>query len=68
MDKQYFMKSDLAARWGVKRQTVNNWAHRHSDFPEPAFTLGNDHIPVYQIDAVERYESRRGLKQEVKKG
>lgn len=61
-EKKYFIKSDMAERWGVKRQTINSWEKRNpDDFPQPEFWLGNNYMPVYSLEAVKDYEQRKGL-------
>lgn len=54
-------KSDMATRWNVSRQVVNNWESRHSDFP-PEFTrVDNGRLPLYLESDVAVYESTRDL-------
>lgn len=55
-------KIDIANRWGLSRQNVNNLANRHSDFPEPSFYIANGKIPLYKLEDVEAYEKRRKRK------
>jgi hypothetical protein len=55
----------MAERWGVKRQTVANWAARYNDFPKPlkGLIVETAKTPtVYPLYEVERYEKARGLK------
>lgn len=60
--KKYFIKSDLASRWGVPRQTVNSWEKRNpNEFPEPEFWLGNNYMPVYKLEDIEAYEQQKGI-------
>lgn len=57
-----FTKQALAARWGVDRQTVQNWSARHNDFCKPVEGLvvgAGSYYPLYEV---ERYEQLRGLK------
>lgn len=61
-NEQYFTKADMGRRWGVSPQRINNWEHRHPEFPQPVFRLGNGNIPVYTLEDVERYERVKGLK------
>lgn len=63
-----FTKQALAERWGVDRQTVQNWSKRHIDFCEPVEGLvvgAGSYYPLYEV--VE-YEIRRGLKVNERKG
>jgi hypothetical protein len=54
-------KSDMAMRWNVTRQVVNNWSNRHEDFPPEITRVDNDRLPLYlEIDVI-RYEEARGL-------
>lgn len=54
----------MAERWGVARQTVNNWMLRHPDFPKPAvgFLVATARTPLVfaNVDML-RYERNRGL-------
>lgn len=54
-------KQDLADRWGVTIQVVNNWAARHNDFPVPLTENVINGRPLYPLCEVERYERVRGL-------
>ncbi len=54
----------LSKRWGVSRQMVANWAHRHDDFPkeiEGIIAKTSKTPKVYAIADVEKYEKLRGL-------
>lgn len=54
----------LAERWNVSRQTVANWARRHSDFPEEVEGIIEQTAKtpkLYAMADVERYEKLRGL-------
>lgn len=54
----------MAERWGVTRQTVNNWIARHDDFPEPIeglITKTAKTPNVYPLHEVERYEKVKEL-------
>jgi hypothetical protein len=56
-----FTKQGLAARWGVDRQTVQNWSTRHTDFCKPingVIVGAGSYYPFYEV---ERYETLRGL-------
>lgn len=63
MEKEYFIKSELAERWGVSRQVVNNWAVRRKDFPRQRFDLGvtEKKMPVYHIRDIEVFEEKHHL-------
>lgn len=61
MDQQYVSKADLAKRWGVSAQSINNWEKRYPGFPPEAFRVGNGRIPVYEMADVLEYEKRRNL-------
>lgn len=54
-------KSDLATRWGVTRQVVNNWSNRHDDFPKEFCRVDNERMPLYLERDVEIYENGKGL-------
>lgn len=54
-------KADMATRWGVSRQVVNNWESRHNDFPAVAITVHNGSLPLYLESDVGEYERARGL-------
>lgn len=56
-----FAKSDMASRWGVTRQVVNNWEARHKDFPPVITKVDNERMPLYELVDVEEYEDARGL-------
>lgn len=62
-EKKFFIASELAERWGVTRQVVNNWAVRRRDFPKPHHTLGvsNKKMPVYHIKDIKKYEEKHNL-------
>lgn len=54
----------MAERWGVSKQTVNNWAARHGNFPKAVEGLiaPTAKTPtVYPLHAVKQYEKERGL-------
>lgn len=55
-------KSDMATRWNVTRQVVNNWESRHSDFPPEVFRVDNGRLPLYVEEDVIEYEVARGLR------
>lgn len=52
-------KSDMATRWGVTRQVVNNWESRHNDFPPVYMKVDNDRMPLYLLKDVEKYEIKK---------
>jgi hypothetical protein len=54
-------KSDLATRWGVTRQVVNNWSNRHSDFPQEIMRVDNGRMPLFAGEDVIKYEQARKL-------
>ena len=54
-------KADMAKRWGVSRQVVNNWEARHDDFPEPIIWVHNNSLPLYLEEDAKEYEERRNL-------
>jgi hypothetical protein len=54
-------KSDMATRWGVTRQVVNNWSNRHADFPKEYMRIDNGRLPIFLEEDVIKYESERNL-------
>jgi hypothetical protein len=56
-----YSKSDLATRWGVTRQVVNNWSNRHSDFPSEIMRVDNGRLPLFAGKDVIEYEKKRNL-------
>lgn len=66
MEKEYMIVPEMAERWGVSRQVVNNWAVRRKDFPKPSFELGaaNKKITVYHTKDVIAFEEKHNLKRE----
>jgi hypothetical protein len=54
-------KSDLATRWGVTRQVVNNWSNRHEDFPSESIRVDNGRLPLFLETDVIKYELARNL-------
>lgn len=54
-------KSDMATRWGVTRQVVNNWENRHNDFPPVKMKVDNGRMPLYLLEEVQKYEKKRGI-------
>jgi hypothetical protein len=54
-------KSDMATRWGVTRQVVNNWSNRHEDFPPEAIRVDNGRLPLFLESDVIKYETTRNL-------
>lgn len=54
-------KSDLATRWGVTRQVVNNWSNRHKDFPPESIRVDNGRLPLFLESDVEDYEKSRSI-------
>jgi hypothetical protein len=54
-------KSDMATRWGVTRQVVNNWSTRHADFPPEVIRVDNGRLPLFLEADVEQYEQSRKL-------
>jgi hypothetical protein len=54
-------KSDLATRWGVTRQVVNNWSNRHEDFPPESIRVDNGRLPLFLESDVIKYETSRNL-------
>lgn len=70
MEKIY-TKADLAARWGVSRQVVNNWSKSKAErgyagrnpvqFPEPFQSVSNGAIPLYLESDIKKYENERNL-------
>jgi hypothetical protein len=54
-------KSDMAARWGVTRQVVNNWSSRHDDFPPEVVRVDNGRLPLFLESDVEIYEQSRNI-------
>lgn len=49
----------MATRWGVSRQVVNNWESRHNDFPSVHLKVDNDRMPLYLLEEVIKYETKR---------
>ena len=56
-----YSKTELAKRWGVSRQVVNNWAARHTDFCKPIHGVVEGSTMYYPYFEVKRYEQTRGL-------
>jgi hypothetical protein len=54
-------KSDMATRWQVSRQVVNNWSKRHFDFPKEVVRVDNGRLPLYFESDVAAYENNRKL-------
>lgn len=54
-------KSDMAVRWSVTRQVVNNWSKRHTDFPSEVTRVDNGRLPLYLESDIEKYEKARDL-------
>ncbi|CAF1897176.1 hypothetical protein NRS6185_03774 [Bacillus subtilis] len=54
-------KSDMATRWSVTRQVVNNWSKRHADFPSEVTRVDNGRLPLYLESDIEKYEKARDL-------
>jgi hypothetical protein len=54
-------KSDMAARWNVTRQVVNNWSTRHTDFPPEVMRVDNGRLPLYLESDVDKYEKDRNI-------
>src|SRR5699024_4253450 len=54
-------KSDMATRWGVTRQVVNNWEARHKNFPPIEMKVDNGRMPLYLLEEVIKYEKGRGI-------
>jgi hypothetical protein len=54
-------KSDMASRWGVTRQVVNNWSTRHTDFPPEIMRVDNGRLPLFLESEVVKYEQSRNL-------
>jgi len=57
-----YSKADLARRWGVTRQVVNNWEKRHNDFPDPVMHVHDGSLPLYLLEDVVQYEKNRNSK------
>lgn len=55
-----FTKSDLAKRWNVTVQRLNNWETRHDDFPPRISGVMAGDTAVYGRADVESYEVNRG--------
>ncbi|HDR3524033.1 TPA: hypothetical protein QCN93_004746 [Bacillus pacificus] len=56
MEKLY-TQADLATRWDVSRQLVNNWRTRHiKTFPDPVQYVSNGKIALYKESDVMKYE------------
>jgi hypothetical protein len=54
-------KSDMATRWGVTRQVVNNWSSRHVDFPPEIIRVDNGRLPLFLESDIEKYEQIRNI-------
>ncbi|MFB7302637.1 hypothetical protein [Heyndrickxia sporothermodurans] len=49
--------ADMAERWKVSRQVVNNWKLRYSDkFPTYATTVHGGKLPLYLLSDIEEFE------------
>lgn len=55
-------KIDIANRWGLSKQGVNNIANRHPDFPDPITIIADGRVPVYSLEDIQAYEKRRNRK------
>lgn len=62
---RFLTKADMARRWGVTRQVVNNWENRHSDFPAIETTVNKGKLPLYLLEEAIKYEKKRGITMEL---
>lgn len=53
---QYLGMADLALRWGYSRQGAHNIV-RKTEFPAPLFVVNRGRTPVWEIPAIEDYET-----------
>lgn len=54
-------KSDMATRWNVTRQVVNNWSNRHADFPPEIMRVDNGRFPLFLESDIITYEIERKI-------
>lgn len=54
-------QADMAERWGLTLQAVQNRKDRHSDFPAPVCYVSRGKVALYLLPDVERYENARRL-------
>lgn len=54
-----FSKVDIARRWGMSKQGVNNLSIRHDDFPVPVMFIHSGKTPLYTLDSLIVYENKR---------
>lgn len=59
---QLVSASDIAVRWGVSRQTVNNRKKRDNAFPSAVSNAGNGYFKFYLLADIEQYEKLKGIK------
>lgn len=55
-------QADMAERWGMSLQAVQNRKDRHPDFPTPAMHVSRGRVAIYWVSDVIAYEIKRGLK------
>lgn len=56
-----YTKQSLATRWGVDRQTIQNWSVRHNDFCKPIEGIVSGSGSYYPAYEVLKYEKSRNL-------
>lgn len=54
-------KSDIAERWGISRQLVQNRTVRDEDFPTPIQYVSKGTIPIYTLESIKLYEEKKGI-------
>lgn len=57
----FYNKADLARRWNVSRQVIQNWVVRHADFPKEVYLFSDSKKGVYAEADVLNYEAKRNL-------
>lgn len=55
-------QADMAERWGLRLQAVQNRKDRHKDFPTPVCFVSRGRVALYLLADVERYETARGVR------
>lgn len=58
----YLTQADIAERWGLRLQAVQNRKDRHVDFPKPIGFVSRGKVPIYREEDVARYEASRVFK------
>lgn len=59
-DFPLYTKSDLAKRWKITIQRLNNWELKHDDFPARLQGVVAGDLPIYSLVDIKEYEDKRG--------